>query len=718
MSLNNQTEITIEDMKPGLISEAEIIDFSDSIKFLKHTQHKNYLKINVDEFKLIQKFNGTQSFSELLQSELEEKGAQDFQLIFDLMIKLKAGGFLTGAYADKIKTEVEIFESNTKLAQAKKKIAQLLHIDVYQLSWSFSNPILQNISSAIFSLPFILLLTLATLTYAPMNDVVYLHSFYFKTIIGQAGFSNLVLVELISIWLMLSVSISMKNIISAYKLSYYKLDVIHPRITFSWGLLFFTIHSDDIVKMGMRKSIIYYFSRIFFPLSLIILCFGGGLIQVEKSLLTLLFQLSLFVAFLNLCPLFNSEINQILRLVSPNGGNPGNSFAYLSRKFIKEIFNLTQKYKGQNYNFMTSIYSIVWIYLFYTYLWNNLKLNLLSFFTSLSELSSADKFLISVYILFLVVPSTILIITTIIITIQNLKSVARTPIYKLSQLSQDIFSKKIPTNESIYHFINEIPLFSKMNESDTKALCEVLRIIEVSAGRHIIVEGDAGRDFFTIVQGKTQVTKLLENGGEREIATLEIGDSFGEIALIEDTYRTATVRAITDTVLIKLSKENFDGFVSRSGIDKKQMTDMIGVSKLLMNIGIFSCLNSSQINSLITKLHTTHFKVNERIFEQGDDGDKFYIIQEGKVLIQRREEEKVTLEKVLSKGDYFGEIALIRKIERTATAIAHGDAQILYLTKQDFYDVIKDSLLAGIKLNDLAGKRLKSLGKELIDHVE
>jgi CRP-like cAMP-binding protein len=716
--LDTHNSLQIEDIKPGLVPETEIINFSESVKFLKHSQNKNYLKLSPEEFTLVEKFKGTQSFSEILQDELEEKGAQDFRIIFDLMIKLNAGDFLSGDYAEEIKDEIEILESDSKLTHAKNKILQLLRFDILQLKNTFSNPLLQNISSTIFSLPFILLLFLTAIVYTPMRNVVYLHSFQLKTIIGQSDYTSFAIVELISIWLILSLSISLKNILSAYKLSHYKLDVINPRITFSWGLLYFTIDSDDIVKRGLLKSISFYCSRIFFPLTLIIACFGWDLIPIEFSLLTLFFQLSLFISFINISPLFSSELNQILRLMRPEGGNPANSFAYLSQSFIKEIFSLNKKYQGQNYNLLTSSYSIIWIYLFYAYLWDNLKLNLLAFFTRLSELSLTDKVLISVYIFSLVIPSAILLLTTLIIAIQNLKSVARTPIYKLSKISQDIFSKKIPAHESIYNFIHEIPLFSKLSESHTKALCEVLRVIEVPVGRNIIVEGDIGSEFFTIVKGKVKVTKRLETGAKRDLATLEIGDSFGEVALIEDTYRTATVKAITKTFLIKLEQADFNEFIKNSGINKEDITDMIGISKLLMNIEMFSCLNSSQINSLISKLQSAQFDEGETIFHQGDPGDNFYIIDEGGVLIRRMEEDKISLEKTLTQGDYFGEIALIKRVDRTASAIATTQTQTLYLMKQDFYDVIKGNLLAGIKLNELAGERLNSLGKEFIDHVK
>jgi CRP-like cAMP-binding protein len=717
VNLKDNNTLKIEDIQPGLIPETEIIDFSDTIKFLKNCKNKNYLIIDNDEFKLIEKFNGKISFSDLLQDELEKKGAKDFQIIMDLMMKLNSNGFLSGDYAEEIKEEVKILESDNKLIKAKKKIFQFVNIDVIKLELKFSNPILQNISSAIFSIPLLMTLLIIAIAYTPMRNIIYLHAFHFKTIYGQSQFFSSPIIETISIWIIISLIFSIKNVMSAYKLAYYNLEVINPRITFSWGFLFFTLDSSDIVKKGLFKSICFYCLRIFFPFIIILACFGWGYIPIDESLLTLLFQLSLLISFVNISPLFKTEFNQILRLIKPYGGDVVKPFAYLSQNFIKEIFNVKNKYKGQNFNLLTSTYSIIWIYLFYSYLWASLKLNLLSFLVNISQFTLAEKVMISVYIISLAVPSVILLITTFIIGIQNFKSVARTPIYKLSKISQDIFSKKVPAKESIYDFIHEIPLFSKLSESDTKSLCDILRIIEVPSGKKIIVEGDKGTEFFTIVKGKVNVTKRLKSGAQRSVATLEIGDSFGEVALIEDTYRTATVRAITKTFLIKLDKKGFDKFIKKSGIDKEKITDMIGISKILMNIQMFSFFNPSQINSLISKLQSANFNKDEMIFKQNDLGDKFYIIQDGEILIQHSEDGKITLEKTLFKGDYFGEIALIKNISRTASVISLSQSRTFYLTKQNFYDVIKDNLIVGIKLNDLANDRLNSLGKEFMNNV-
>ena len=99
--------------------------------------------------------------------------------------------------------------------------------------------------------------------------------------------------------------------------------------------------------------------------------------------------------------------------------------------------------------------------------------------------------------------------------------------------------------------------------------------------------------------------------------------------------------------------------------------------------------------------------------DQGDNGDRFYIVKEGEVLIQHTDDSNVTMEKTLGTGSFFGEIALIKNVPRTASALSLSDTTLLYLTKQDFYDVIKDNLLAGIQFDALATSRIFRLGEEV-----
>ena len=97
-----------------------------------------------------------------------------------------------------------------------------------------------------------------------------------------------------------------------------------------------------------------------------------------------------------------------------------------------------------------------------------------------------------------------------------------------------------------------VPIFAPLPAPELEGLARALEPVHVAAGATVIREGDAGDRFYAIAAGELQVTKA-----GHDVSTLRRGDGFGEIALIEEVPRTATVTATTDAELFSLTKEPF-----------------------------------------------------------------------------------------------------------------------------------------------------------------
>ena len=97
-----------------------------------------------------------------------------------------------------------------------------------------------------------------------------------------------------------------------------------------------------------------------------------------------------------------------------------------------------------------------------------------------------------------------------------------------------------------------VPIFAPLPAPELEGLARALEPLRVAAGTVVIREGDAGERFYAIATGELQVTK-----DGHDVKLLRRGDGCGEIALIEDVPRTATVTATTDAELFSLTKEPF-----------------------------------------------------------------------------------------------------------------------------------------------------------------
>jgi CRP/FNR family transcriptional regulator, cyclic AMP receptor protein len=106
--------------------------------------------------------------------------------------------------------------------------------------------------------------------------------------------------------------------------------------------------------------------------------------------------------------------------------------------------------------------------------------------------------------------------------------------------------------------LGRCPFFADLSRSELRELAKVTEDMEVEEGKSLTREGAAGSEFFVIVDGEVAVTK---DGSE--IRTMGEGDFFGEISLLEDRPRTATVTAKTPLRFFVLTRQNFRALLAK-----------------------------------------------------------------------------------------------------------------------------------------------------------
>lgn len=105
-------------------------------------------------------------------------------------------------------------------------------------------------------------------------------------------------------------------------------------------------------------------------------------------------------------------------------------------------------------------------------------------------------------------------------------------------------------------YLRTVPLFSALSRRELEQVLRVAEQLDVSAGDELVTEGRIGREFFLILSGRAVVRRH-----QRKVAELGPGQWFGELALLDNEPRSATVRALTDMRLLVLGQAEFAGVV-------------------------------------------------------------------------------------------------------------------------------------------------------------
>jgi CRP-like cAMP-binding protein len=107
--------------------------------------------------------------------------------------------------------------------------------------------------------------------------------------------------------------------------------------------------------------------------------------------------------------------------------------------------------------------------------------------------------------------------------------------------------------------IKRVPLFSHCSKKELGLIARIADEIDLPEGKTLMREGDRGREFFVLVEGSAEVRR-----GKRKVSTLGGGDFFGEIALVSQRPRTATVTTTSPARTLVVTEQSFRSLLDRA----------------------------------------------------------------------------------------------------------------------------------------------------------
>jgi len=227
--------------------------------------------------------------------------------------------------------------------------------------------------------------------------------------------------------------------------------------------------------------------------------------------------------------------------------------------------------------------------------------------------------------------------------------------------------------------VSGILLFKALEPEQMQDVLDAMFETVVNAGDYVIRQGDDGDNFYVIDSGRYGVLVNV-NGEQKKVHTFEGKGSFGELALLYNMPRSASVVAETEGSLWAMDRSSFRRIVLKSAFKKRKMYE-----ELLENVPILKSLEHYERSNLADALMSKTFKDGTCIIRQGDQADGMFFLEKGVIrvtIINPNGEEEELGEH--QKGKYFGELALIENQPRSANVYAKGDVKVAFLERESF----------------------------------
>ncbi|XP_033852364.3 cGMP-dependent protein kinase 1-like isoform X1 [Acipenser ruthenus] len=253
-------------------------------------------------------------------------------------------------------------------------------------------------------------------------------------------------------------------------------------------------------------------------------------------------------------------------------------------------------------------------------------------------------------------------------------------IQDISHVTLACYSKSEQSRLLIKGAILENDFMKNLELSQILEIVDCMYPVEYSKGSCIIKEGDVSSLVYVMEEGKVEVTK-----DGLKLCTMGPGKVFGELAILYNCTRTATVKALTHTKLWAIDRQCFQTIMMKTGLIKHAEH-----MEFLRSVPSLQELQEDVLSKLADVLEETHYDEGDYIIRQGASGDTFFIISKGKVSVTQQKlanEEPVFL-CTLSRGDWFGEQALKGEDVRTASVVAADDVTCLVIDRESFKQLI------------------------------
>jgi len=226
-------------------------------------------------------------------------------------------------------------------------------------------------------------------------------------------------------------------------------------------------------------------------------------------------------------------------------------------------------------------------------------------------------------------------------------------------------------------------LFGNLESKDLDIVIGAMEEKKFKPGESVIKQGENGDCLYCIEDGNLDCYKQFSPNEEPKLVKkYQPGETFGELALLYNAPRAATIKAKTDCVLWVLDRETFNNIVKDAAQKKREKYETF-----LKKVDILSTIDSYELTQICDAVKSGVYFKGDYIIREGESGDVFYILEEGNCIASKRLEPGKPPEEIkkYGPGDYFGERALVKGEPRYANIeVVSDNCKILSLDRNSF----------------------------------
>lgn len=251
--------------------------------------------------------------------------------------------------------------------------------------------------------------------------------------------------------------------------------------------------------------------------------------------------------------------------------------------------------------------------------------------------------------------------------------------------------------------LRQVALLRDIGDEALTAIGRVIHPVNFGKGAVVFSEDDPADAFYVVLAGEVAVLKRMPEPSERLDTIGRLGPSkcFGEIALLEGSVRTATIRTTCPSTVLKLEKADFDRLLVNQ-VGARRVREVLQHAEFLGRLVFLAGWSFEDLVRYAQQCGTIRFSPGAEVLVRGRPNNFFYLIFDG--AFEARDGARVL--RRMGPGDYFGEISLLEGNVATADVFAIEESRCLTMIRSDFLQFFARDFRIGIRMTSVAAQRL------------